>query len=274
MDRITSVKSIARNLRDLVVDTTPSSMTGTSIDASKLIHPISGQLKGFDLYIYSGGGAGQQRTITDFLPANNRLTIDDPFSPIPSVNSNFLIFEHFGKDEYDNALDRMIGQARMRYLEEKVATLNLVGTIYEYAVPSGYDYISRLRLVPSGSKDYGEDTEVRNIFELPPRYWRIEPNALGTFCIVFDRRKIDLDDFDNQMVNILGQAKPDISATDNATIPQALEEYIISGASMLLASSRIAENQEWRAKFQIFQSQNTELKEYIHRTRYGVRVGG
>lgn len=273
MDRITAIKSISRNLRDLIVDSVPASLTGTSIDCVKLIQPLTNQLKGVDFYIYSGAGAGQNRIVTNFIPANNRSTFDEAFITTPSTNSAFLMFQFFNKDDYDNALDRMVGAAKLRYLEDKVATLALVATQYEYPVPSGFEYISMLRLVPSGNNDYGADDEVNRIFELPPRYWRVEANAVGTYVIVIDSRKIDLDNFNNQWVNVLGQVKADISATDNATIPVALEEYLINGASMLMSSQRITESQEWKTKFYFFRDLVKGLEDYIFRPRYGKRVG-
>ena len=273
MQRIDVIKSVARNLRDLIVDTVPASLTGTSIDATKLIHPLTGQLKGAEFYIYQGGGVGQQRVVTDFLPANNRLIFEEAFGTIPSINSSFILLKYFAKDEYDNALDRLIGNAKLQYLEDKVATLQIVASQYEYAVPSGFEYIGALKLVPSGSTDYSSDDEVDRIYTLASRYWSIHPNALGTFIIAFDPRKIDLEVIDKEWVNVIGQVQPFIGATDNATIPAPLEEYIVNGASMLLSSQRIDEAQEWRAKFQIFRDTHRTLEQYIYRSRYGKKVG-
>ena len=272
MNRMDSIKASSRNLRDLVVDTVPASLTGSTIDADDLIHPVSGQLKGFNLYLYGGAGAGQARVITDFLPANNRV-VTRGFGSIPSTNSSIVIFEKFRKDEYDNALDRIIGIARGKYLENRVATLSIVATQYEYAVPSGFEYIRALRLVPSGYSDYDADDEVSRIFEFPHTSWRIESNPLGTFIIVFDRRKVSLDSFDEEWVRVIGQAKPFIGATDNATIPEALEEYLIQGTSMMMASQRIDENREWQAKFYMFRDMTRDLEDYIYRHRMGKKVG-
>ena len=282
MDKITAIKAVARNLRDLVIDSTPSSLsnaTGTVfLDIDSLIQPLTDQLKGHDTYIHDGGGAGQRRTASGFLPANNRVVFDRVWSTSPSINSNVLMFQHWDKDEYDNAIDRTIRKARLVHLEEKVATMELGGVQYTYQVPSGFEYISALRLVPSGGGgDYEADQEVDRIFEIAPRNFTIEPNAGGSFLIVIDPRKISLDfTLDKEWVHIIGQAPPDIAATDNADIPDALEEYIINGASMLLASQRISGrvNDEWVAKFRMYRDEQRSLEEYIHRPRYGKRVGG
>lgn len=280
MDRITAIKAIARNLKDLVVDTIPATLSSTEVRANKLTHPIDNQLKGYPFYIYSGAGAGQARVVGTHTASLKCLVFAESFSSIPSTNSNFVLFSHWDKDEYDNALDRSIGWAKLRYLEGKVATMELAASQYEYATPSGFEYISGIRLVPSGSTDYGDSTDVRTQFEFHPRYYRIEPNAKGTYIIIFDRRLVNLDDFDEQMVNVVGQMKPDINATDNATIPEDLEEYVVAASSMLLSSQRMNENQEWRSKFYMFRDEvkgskgMPGLEEYIHRSRYGKRIGG
>lgn len=276
MIRIDAIKAVSRNLRDLVLDSIPASLsnaTGTIfIDVGKLIQPESGQLKGYNHYIYEGAASGEEHRIIDFLPANNRMVFGNLFTAAPSINSKFLIFQYWGKDEYDNAVDRMIGRARASYLEDKVATLAIVATQYEYPVPSGFKYISDLKLVPSGNTDYSADDEISTIFELNHTLWSILPNAKGSYMIKFDARKIDLDNLDDEWLNVVGQAEPDISATDNANIPTPIEEYVINGASAIMASSRIGENvtnREWYSKFIMFKDTTNRLEEYIFRHKRG-----
>ncbi len=273
MDKFGGIKAVARNLNDLIVDTTPASLTGTSIDADELIHPITDQLRGYYFYAYEGAGAGQSRTTTQFLPANNRLIFDQAFSTTPSTNTNFTLFKHFKKSDYDNAFDRAMGVARIKNLEEKVATVQLVATQFEYLVPSGYEYISMIKLVPADNTNYSEDDEVNRIYELPPRFWNILPNASGSFMIKFDSRKIDMLVVDQEWANIVGQAKPPVLGTDNATIPEALEEFLISGASMMLASQRVKPNTQWESLFRLYRDNYRELESYVHTSRHGRRVG-
>ena len=273
MDRITAIKAISREIRDLILDATPASLAASHMDFLALVQPVTNQLQGKDSYIYSGAGAGQGRIVTSFLPANNRVIYQEVFTTLPSTNSNVLIFDHFRKDEYDAALDRLLGMAKLKFLEEKTATLSIVATQYEYPVPSGLEYISTLRMVPSGSSDYDSDDYTSRLFEFSPRYWRIEANPLGTFVISFDRRKLALDDFDKDWLRVMGQAKPSIGGTDNATIPEDLEEYVVNGASMLLASQRISEGREWQAKFYMFRDIHRDLEEYVFRHPRGKRVG-
>ena len=230
------IKSIARNVGDLVLDGVPASLSGSSIDHLNLIFPLSQQMQGFGFYIYSGAGAGQERVVGSFNVANRRMVFPQTFASIPSVNSNFLVTKRFLWSDYANAVERYMGIARTRHLIEKVATLALVATQYEYPVPSGMEFINTLRLVPSSSSYYADDSVIEHIYELPPRYWRIERNVGGTYLISIDSRKINLDSFDNYQVRVYGQGRPDSLGTDNATVVPQLEEYLISSSSMQICS--------------------------------------
>jgi len=273
MDKITAIKAVARNLRDLILDATPSTATPSYMGFPALVHPVTNQLQGRNAYIYSGAGAGQERTITSFTPGSNSIVFSEFLTSAPSVNSTTLIFQHFQKNEYDNAIDRMIGLSELKYLEDKVATMELVGTQYEYSVPSGFQFISSLRIVPSGGSDYETDDEANRWWELPPRFWHIEANPLGSYIIAIDSRKISMDTLNEQMVRVMGQAPASAIGTDNAAIPEKLEEYLIQGASMILSSQRINENREWQAKFYMFRDMTRDLEEYIFSHRRGKKVG-
>jgi len=275
MNRIDAIKAVSRNVSDLIIDSSPASAGASFMDFLALVHPVTNQLQGRDAYIYSGGGLGQQRTVTSYDATNRRVVFKEVFTTAPSTNASVVIFGHFRKDEYDAAVDRVVGMAGLKYLQEKVATLALVATQYEYAVPSGFEYINSLRLVPTASNatDYEAEDYVNRMYEFSPRYWHIEANPLGTFVIAFDPRKISLDSFDNYNIRVMGQSKAAINPTDNATIPEPLEEFIVQGASMLLASQRINENREWQAKFYMFRDLYRDLEDYIFRHPRGKRVG-
>ena len=228
--------SVARNLGDFVLDGVPASLTGSTVDHLNLIYSLPQQMQGFGFYIYSGAGAGQERVVGSLNAANHRMVFPQVFASIPSVNSNFLVTKKFPYSDYKNAIDRYMGIARSKHLIDKTATLALVATQYEYPVPSGMEYIQTLRIVPSGNTDYAADSIIDNIFEIPPRYWRIERNVGGSYVIAIDSRKLTLDEFDDYIVRVNGQSKPEPLGTDNATAISELEEYLINGASMHLAS--------------------------------------
>ena len=99
--KIGLITQVARNLGDLILDGVPASLTGSSIDNLSLVHRNAENLTGKYCFIYSGGGAGQDRVIGSFAPANKRLIFDQAFSPVPSTNSNFIITGVFPKADYD-----------------------------------------------------------------------------------------------------------------------------------------------------------------------------
>lgn len=228
--------SVARNCGDFILDGVPASLTGSTVDHLNLIFPLSQQMQGAGFYIYSGAGAGQERVVGSFTPASHRMVFPQVFASIPSVNSAFLVTKKFLWGDYKNALDRYMGIARSKHLVDKVATLALVATQYEYPVPSGMEYIQTLRIVPTGNSDYAADSVVDSIFEIPQRFWRIEKNVGGSYTISVDPRKINLGEFDNYICRVNGQSRPDLMGSDNATALPELEEYLINGATMHMAS--------------------------------------
>ena len=270
MLKIDAIIAIANNMGDLIVDARPVSLTGSTLQFNELVHPQSGQLQGVWGYIYAGAGAGQERVVGSFNPATNTVVFPQVFASVPSTNSDVMLTKEWRKADYDAALNRYIGIARTRFMVERTATLALVATQYEYPVPSGIEWIRTLRLIPSTNSDYDAVDDVREIFELPPRLWRLEVNQGGSYLITINRLKQSLEDLDNQLVFVMGQAKPDIAATDNATIPEDLEEFLITGASMLLSSQR--EGTEWGRKFQMFRESYRPLEDYISRHGYGKKV--
>lgn len=271
--------SAMRNLGDLVVDGVPASLTGSSLDHLSLIFPLSQQMQGWSAYIYSGAGAGQERIIGSFNATNHRVVFPQVFASIPSVNSNFVISKKFAWSDYKNAVDRFMGIARSKHLVERVATTALVATQYEYPVPSGMEYISTLRLVPTNGTDYAGNDIVDRIFEIPPRFWRTERNVGGSYLVSIDSRKLNLGNVDAYIIRINGQGKPDVLGTDNATVMPALEEYLIAGASAQMCGLLQGSDKRLDPRFYMYRNMvkgegtSVGLEEYIFSYARGKRVG-
>jgi len=272
--RIDLLKEVSRNLGDLLLDGVPASLTASTVDHLSLVQRNSEDLTAKNFYVYSGAGAGQNRVVGSFNVANHRLIFEQGFGSIPSVNSNFILSDKFDKDQVDNAVGHFVQLARQRFLQDKTATLSIVGTQYEYATPSGMDYINTLRLIPTTNSDYGASDEVDTVFEFPTRYWRIERNSGGSYVIAFDARRIDIANYDGQLINIIGQAKPDIQGTDNASIPEELERYIVTGATAHLSALKIRDGEQWKQLFYTYRDENKSLEDYIFRYGHGRKVGG
>ena len=273
MDKITLYKDTARGLNDLVTDTVPTAATATTLDVSSFIQDTPRRLVGKSVYIYSGAGIGQERTTGSFNPSAKRIIFPEAFATVPSINSNFLMFDYFTKPDYDAAFDQMFRKARSRYLQERSATLSLVATQWAYAVPSGFKTITEIRLVPSTNTDYEASDYVDRIYRFNHKYdYHLERNPLGTYMIIFDPRALTLDLLDKHWCHVVGQAEPDTVGSDGATVPRDLEDYLINGMQMMLAARRIDENKQWQAKFFIYRDEDRKLEEYIFRHRRGKPV--
>uniref|UniRef100_A0A6H1ZTL4 Uncharacterized protein n=1 Tax=viral metagenome TaxID=1070528 RepID=A0A6H1ZTL4_9ZZZZ len=266
---ISFYESVARNLGDIKAKGTPTGCTGTTLDSNMLLQPFRGQLQGKEVFIYSGGGAGQARIIPTFDPTNNRIYIEPAWDTIPTASSKFIIFDKYFTEDYESAMNRAIGICRLKHLNNMVATMQIVATQYEYTVPSGMEWISTLRIVPSGNTDYGAHIDTKQVFEFPPRYWHIGANPGGSYVIAFDSRKIDLDDFNEEVCYIMGQCKPDFAGT---LISEELQEFVVAHSSMLLSLQRINEGQEWQRKFYAFRDMARSLEDYIFSYGHGKSV--
>lgn len=265
--KIDLIKSVARSHHDLIVDGIPASYCATYADFDRLIQPREGQLIGRNFYVYEGTGAGQDRIIADFLPANNRVVFDQPLTVTLTGSTGCVIFNYWEKDDYDNAIDRAVGRAQQIYYPENVATLQLAGSQYEYPIPSiggGFQYVSQLRLVPSGHTDYAQDDEVERLFEIPSHRWRVEKNAVGTAVLVFDSRKISMNNYNNEWLRVIGQTKMEALGTDNSTVPVDVEEFLIANATARLAQQRVNEDKEWTIKTNNARSDSKFYEDHIH----------
>src|SRR3990167_6127739 len=251
MSEIVSIyESIGRNLGDVFAKGTPTGATGTTFDSNVLVNPNAQQLVGKEVFWYSGGGAGQARLVASFDPANNRIIHEQGYETIPTANSSFIIFNQFRSEDYESAMNRSIGKARSLHLDDYVATLSIIATQYEYSVASGMEFISTLRFVPSNGSDYEAVEDIRRIFELPPRFWRIEGNQGGSRIIAIDPRQVNLSNYDGQICRMEGQAKPDFVGTQ---VSDSLQEFVIDYASMILASQK--DGNEWARRYYMFRDE-------------------
>jgi len=271
--KISIIQQVARNCRDLIVDSVPASYSGSSIDIAKLIHPRVGQLKGKFLYIYSGSLAGVDRVITGFEPANNRVSFDQVFGSLPGDADQMIITDFWEYSEYSNMLNQAMRIARNHFLQDVSATLDMVATQSEYPVPSGMEYVNSLRVVPSGNTNYAADSYASSVFVIEPRMFRIEKTPVGSSVIVIDPRQVELSTFDDSWFRVMGQAKPSILENDSDVVPDDLEAYLIARTTMLISEQRAVENKFWSTKFKTYALMTSDLEEYIYRNAYGKRVG-
>lgn len=243
---ISLYESVGRRLGDIFVKGTPTNATPTAFQSNVLLHRLESQLRGKEVFWYSGSGAGQARLIASYVASvsSGLIIHEQKYDTTPDSTSKFIIFDKFTVEDYESAMNRAIGKAGMVYLADMSATMAIVATQYEYPVPSGLEFIDNIRFVPTQDTDYAANDDVSNVFELHPRYWKIEGNPGGSRLIVFDPRKINFDSYNGQVCRVEGQAKPDFTGT---LIPTDLQEFVITFAAMELASQK--DGNEWARRY-------------------------
>jgi len=244
-------ESIGRNLGDILhKGASPTNATTSGFTALSLINKDPAVFNGKDIYFYSGGGAGQSRVCASLNVASRQILVQELFDTIASVNTKFLVFNNFNTEDYESAMNRAIGKAKLLALQEYVGTMAIVATQYDYVVPSGMEYIDGIRLVPSAGSDYANVDSMRRVTELPPRIWDIQGNVGGSRFIIFDPRYINMDNYDKFICCIEGQSKYDFSGTQ---INSEVEEYVIAYSSMVLSGQK--EGKEWDRRFYMFRDE-------------------
>uniref|UniRef100_A0A6M3IZB8 Uncharacterized protein n=1 Tax=viral metagenome TaxID=1070528 RepID=A0A6M3IZB8_9ZZZZ len=249
-ETVSLYESIARNLGDVLVKGVATNCTGTAFQSSVLINRDALAFNGKDCYFYSGLGAGQSRAVGSFDPANRRIIVEDTFGTIATINTSFMIFDKFTTEDYESAMNRAIGKAKLIALQEFVGTIALVATQYDYAVPSGMEYIDGIRLVPSSGSDYANVDTIRRVVELPMRWWAVNGNQGGSRLIIFDSRYVNMDNYAGMICRVEGQSKYDFAGTQ---INAGVEEYVIQYASMVMSGQK--EGKEWDRRFYMFRDE-------------------
>ena len=248
--------AVAMMLGDLLLDgkitAIGTSSDGRYIEDSRMVYPLADQLVGKELYIHTSAIASASdlfSTITKFIPGSNAASLTPDFSPaVPTVADRYFIYNRFRHDDYGFAINQALRQLRHTTLLPMMATMELVGTQFEYAVPSGFKYLNSIYLVPSGSTDYQDWWDS---YRLPRNSWEVRANPAGSMTLVFDPAYIDLDDYDEELVHVLGQRRPAELPDYNSETDshQDYENYITNKAASLLAITKLRESQDWVALF-------------------------
>ena len=276
MDKISVIRAAAYNIGDIVGVGTSSAATGTSVDVPAFVFPETAQIQGYYLYARSIGTIpwnSQQRIISDFIAANTRCVVGQSLSPYPT-QADVTVFRNFSMDEYKNAFDQALDMAKLHHLQDYVATLGLNGSQYEYAVPSGLISVVSLRLIPSGPlSDYEADDLVDRVFNLDG-WWQIERNPVGSMCIVFDPRHINMGNVEESWVRVIGQVRPDVAATDVGSVSAEIHPFLIAEMSKTMAARKMTgkENDRYQKLYGAWGREASDLENFIHRPFRGVAV--
>ena len=245
MAKIDLIKLVARNLGVLLHDSTVKVATNNTLNDDLLLYTQTEQLKGRYLYAYgTPTHIAFSRLISDFTSgATPTIQVSPSWgtNSVPTIGQSFLILDYFKIEEIRAVTEEAIKAAGKYFLSRTYATLQLIGTQYEYVVPSGFAFISDMHFVPSAGNT---DHDVLEQYSVPRHMWRVENSR-----IVFNPEYIDLDDYDKEFVRIIGQSRPALLADDESTFDDLLEQYLVAHCVKELSWRRMGENQGWAAKY-------------------------
>ena len=264
MNRNELQTAIARLLGDLLLEGTVDAGTTSGIADTELAFSLADQLKGKELAIMSAASptlAGVSRTISASSVGSLSLTPSLPAAP--TAGDTYHIYSSFKYQDYKQAIDEAVRRARDIHLIDASATLSIVATQWEYAVPSGFRYISDMWFVPSGSLDYADQDTA---FRIPRSAWLVKANPAGSKVIAFDPRIIDLDDWDDELIRLYGQRRP-AELSVGTTVSEIPESYLIQKAMSLLTLRKLGYGAEWAARFGYHNTEALRLERSIFRAR-------
>ncbi len=186
----------------------PNSLTG------KLLTLSSGTYKDLD------------RTIASYDDIGQLVTLRVAFAGAPTAADKVEIYKNFTKTEYDKCISQAIESAKVRFMYDKVDRTTLIAaSTYEYAVPSGFAYISRL-VLETATGQYTAD--------IPDSWW--EFIIKGTPAAVYIKFFISAEvlSYAGYHIEIQGQAYPSDLTADTGTT-NVPDDYIVAWAAMMMA---------------------------------------
>ncbi len=240
--KIDIIKEVLRGIEALVVDSKCLSATADNLKDDNVPFTTTTELRGAYLYAYgTPTHTAFSRVISGFVGIPTiQVAPSWGTNSAPTAGQSYMIIRGYKVDDIQQVVKRAMQEAGKWHFITMVGTLPLVGSTYEYPVPSGFLYIDTMHFVPTS----GSDTSTLSVYKLTNHMWGVENKK-----IVFDPRYIDLGSFDAEYVRIFGQGKPAPLDNDHDTYDDLLENYLIAHSIRELTRRRIGEGAEWKRKY-------------------------
>ncbi len=240
MNRAQVRQNVARNVegRNFVVGTI-TSMNVNNPRCDSLAYFPNDNFNDSEFFVYAGTAIGQSRRVSDFLQLNGEVVPLSAFAPNAVAGDSFEIHPHFGwtVEQFNAAIDMAHYAVEDIYLLDKVdESLTMIVDTYEYTIPAGFRYLSKVLYKPIGATYF---TEI-SVLE-----WRVIPGAT---------KKLWLDRiYDGATLRLVGQGQATLPANDAATV-QLPERYVVAKATALVLAmqpggeiSDARERMQWAA---------------------------
>ena len=185
----------------------------------------------YEVYVYAGTNIGVTKRVTDWDLSTFLLTVHSAYSVACDATSYIELHRIFTTDEYNKAINLAIEAIAENYLIDKIdETTTLVADVYEYTLPSGFDFVHKVTTEDKAdSGDYydEDETDSRNWDLISPRTLKLR---YGYYSITAGK---DL--------RIEGQGRQDTvdSDTDVIYLPP---DFIVQKSITFLPQNKIQSN--------------------------------
>lgn len=139
-------QSVSLGLDDNIMAQCTSNATNTTVVSTYLLK-ADDYYNGWDCRLYLGTHKDNSREVTDWVLSTKTITVAPAVTNATDTTDYFELHRRFTTLQYNDAINRAIEIGKDEYLlDKKDESTVLVSGTYEYAVPSGFRYISQIYL--------------------------------------------------------------------------------------------------------------------------------
>jgi len=257
-------QAVSRLLGESIVGVPGSDFAVNAFGCAKLAVYANDYFNDFSGRFYSGTHLNTDFTVTDFVKTAGVVTFSPSVSGAVDATDLFEMYPDFTPAEINDAINLALSMVEEEALQDKVdATLAVIASTFEYAIPTGFVYIDQIFQETSTADRYSPSGNLIDV-----RHWRVLHGS--TPKVWFDNEYVSLTTGRN--LRLVGQQYPaQLSLdADECAVSQA---YIVYQAKANLHFSRVDEQGDahWN-KMVAAQSRATEERKRIRVAGRGQRV--
>lgn len=163
---------IAHLLRDLWRGQATGGSPSTLLDTDRV--ETTNAWQGAQIYLYAGTGAGQSRNLLSSTQSGGVLTVAKSWTVNPDTTTLYELHRRFSVDAYNDAINAVIRSLADKPLIRAVdETVTLTTGTYEYAIPAGFSFISKVAWRDTTTTADWSDLRRRDDWEIIPGHGKL-----------------------------------------------------------------------------------------------------
>uniref|UniRef100_A0A6M3L7A2 Uncharacterized protein n=1 Tax=viral metagenome TaxID=1070528 RepID=A0A6M3L7A2_9ZZZZ len=237
-------QSVSLGLDDCYVCKVDANATNATMANAALLR-ADDYYNGWDCRFYLGTHKDTTREVTDFVNSNTTLTFAPVLASVTDTTDYFELHKRFTTLQYNDAINRAIELGKDEYLlDKKDETTALVSGTYEYAVPSGFRYISQIYLESVAASGVYNTSDLID----KSKWWVVPVNATNS-VLKFDDNRFGISTGEaGRDLRIIGQQLQSNLTNDADTCALPSEFVIQQTRAILLMQEKGSEAQAQQAQ--------------------------